>query len=127
MARTGRDRPAPLPVQALDHATGYLLAAAVVRGLADRLESGAGTVARASLARTAALLVGMAPGANGPVPPGTEDKLAPETGDDLADGIEATSWGSARRIRPPCRVEGAPMRWDRPATALGSAPPAWTV
>ncbi len=33
MTAVGRDRPTPLPVQALDHATGYPLAAAAVRGL----------------------------------------------------------------------------------------------
>ena len=31
-----RPQPTPLPVQALDHATGYLMAAAVVRGLIAR-------------------------------------------------------------------------------------------
>ena len=34
MAMAGVDRPRPLPVQALDHATGYLMAAAVLYGLA---------------------------------------------------------------------------------------------
>jgi crotonobetainyl-CoA:carnitine CoA-transferase CaiB-like acyl-CoA transferase len=41
MRRFGKDRPTPLPVQALDHATGYLVAAAVVRGLTTRLATGA--------------------------------------------------------------------------------------
>ncbi len=50
------DRPTPLPVQALDHATGYLMAAAVLAGLAGRLRDGRGTRARLSLARTAAEL-----------------------------------------------------------------------
>ena len=50
------DKPVPLPVQALDHATGYLMAAAAVRGLALRLSKGQATFASLSLARTAALL-----------------------------------------------------------------------
>ena len=29
MRKLGKDRPTPMPVQALDHATGYLMAAAV--------------------------------------------------------------------------------------------------
>ncbi len=33
MVRAGADRPVPLPVQALDHATGHLMAAAVLHGL----------------------------------------------------------------------------------------------
>jgi len=117
MRRMGRDRPTPLPVQALDHATGYLMAAATVRGLAARLATATGCSVRASLARTAALLVGLPPGQ--PVP------LATETPDDLADGVETTSWGPARRLRAPGGVAGAAMRWDRPATALGTAAAAW--
>jgi hypothetical protein len=46
-----------LPMQALDHATGYLLAAAAIRGLTRRLQTRVGCEARTSLARIAALLV----------------------------------------------------------------------
>ncbi len=118
MQRLGRDRPTPLPVQALDHATGYLIAAAVVRGLTQRLATGRGGSARASLARTAGLLISLPPGE--PVP------FAPETSDDHVDTIEATAWGAARRVKAPGSLEGAAMRWDLPAAALGSAPAAWT-
>ena len=51
------DKPVPLPVQALDHATGYLMAAAAVRGLTLRLTEEETLTARLSLARTAELLV----------------------------------------------------------------------
>src|SRR5262249_4601695 len=53
----GADRPVPLPVQALDHATGYLMAAAAVRGISERLAGGAGSRARFSLARSARFLL----------------------------------------------------------------------
>lgn len=119
MRQLGRDRPTPLPVQALDHATGYIMAAAALRGLTGRLSSGARVTARASLARTAGLLTGM--------PVGPIEPIGPETADDLMDGVEQTAWGPARRIQPPIRVAGAPMRWDRPAAALGSAPAAWAA
>ena len=117
MRRMGRDRPTPLPVQALDHATGYIMAAAVLRGLTGRLGTGAGCTVRASLASTAALLTRL--------PAAETDPLAPETPDDLAEATEMTAWGPAQRVRPPCRVEGAPMRWDLPASTLGSAPACW--
>jgi len=112
----GADRPVPLPVQALDHATGYLLAAAVIRGLAHRIETGRGLRARLALARTARLLVdhGEQP-ASGP--------LAPETDADRAPDIEHTAWGDAQRLSVPLVIAGAPMRWDLPASELGSAPP----
>ena len=119
MTRMGRNRPTPLPVQALDHATGYIMAAAAVRGLTGRLSTGAGCTVRTSLAGTAALLIGLPPGDPGP--------LAPETPGDLADAMEATAWGPARRLRPPCGVEGAPMRWQTPAGPLGSAAASWAA
>ena len=49
-------KPVPLPVQALDHATGYFMAATAIRAVTRRLEEGFGTEARLSLARTAKLL-----------------------------------------------------------------------
>jgi hypothetical protein len=56
MAWQRADRPVPLPAQALDHATGYLMAAAVVRGLIDGVRGSGTTTARLSLARMALLL-----------------------------------------------------------------------
>jgi hypothetical protein len=118
MRRLHKDRPTPLPVQALDHATGYILAAAAVRGLTRRLVSGAGSTMQASLARTAALLTAAAP-------PGELQPLPKPSADDYDPRIEATPWGPARRLRPPLTIDGAIMRWDRPAAALGSSAPNW--
>jgi hypothetical protein len=53
------DRPGVLPAQALDHSTGYLLAAAVVSLLERRRREGGGWVVRTSLRRVAAELLGM--------------------------------------------------------------------
>jgi hypothetical protein len=118
MRAGNRDRPTPLPVQALDHATGYLLAAAALRGLTTRLTTGAGLEARISLARVAAALIDYSE---------TPDSspLAPEAPADLADGAEATAWGPARRLRPPVTIGGTPLRWERPANRLGSSSPTW--
>jgi hypothetical protein len=117
MRRFGKDKPTPLPVQALDHAAGYLLAAAAVRGLADRAASGGGSSRRLSLARVAALLASERAGAQAPFVPVGEADYTPE--------IEVTDWGPARRFRPPAAIDGAPMLWARPAGRLGAAPPAW--
>jgi hypothetical protein len=115
----GADRPTPLPVQALDHAAGYLMAAAAVRALLRRLRDGEAVSARVSLARTAALLIAMRGAADEPAgaPAGDPDYLC---------DIEATGWGPAHRARPPAVVSGAPMAWDRPADRLGSALAAWS-
>ena len=55
-AASGRDTPVPLPVQALDHATGYLIAAAVGRALTRRLTESVAPRLRASLIGTANFL-----------------------------------------------------------------------
>ena len=110
--------PVPLPVQALDHATGYLMAAATLRAVTRRMIGGGATQARLSLARTAKFLTDL-----GEQPPG--DAFPPETAADLSPEVEHTDWGPARRLKPPVTVAGAPMRWDLPAQKLGSAPPSW--
>jgi CoA-transferase family III len=55
------DSPGVLPAQALDHGTGYLLAAAVLRALAVRETTGAGHVAELALARTGKWLTDLPP------------------------------------------------------------------
>jgi len=119
MRRFATDRPKPLPVQAVDHATGYIMATAVVRGLTRRVTRGTGSGARTSLARTAALLTSV------PMPERNEE-FAPVNDADFAEAIEQTTWGPARRMKPQLHVDGAPMRWDLPASALGSSGPVWT-
>lgn len=114
----GADEPTPLPVQALDHATGYLMAAAALRGITRRRNTGGGTTARLSLARTGGLLTALGPAPPAPI-------LATMQDGDFAPGLEMTAWGPLRRLRPPAKVAGAPMRWDVAAGPLGAAAPAW--
>jgi len=120
MRTLGRDRPTPLPVQALDHATGYLMAAAAVRGLRERLETGRGYEGRTSLARVAELLLSV---------PATAmaGNLTAADEADWSDGVEATDFGIARRLRSAITIAGTPLQWDSPARKLGSAPPTWVV
>ena len=105
-------RPTPLPAQALDHGTGYLIAAAVCRALTDGRAG-----ARLSLARTARLLAEL--GTDG-------DPDAAELGDtgellELGD----TAWGPARHVRCPGRIEGYEVRWREPAGPLGRHAARW--
>ena len=114
-----KPQPHPLPVQALDHAAGYLLAAAALMGLKRRRETGHGSIARTSLARVAALL---AEHRQEPETP----PLAPESEADLGPETEATVWGPARRIAPPVTIEAASLSWyGRPARPLGAGAPVW--
>lgn len=111
------NKPVPLPVQALDHATGYLMAAAVVRGLLYRLNDSHAMQARLSLARVAELLAAS--------PAGDPQPMAAAGEADLSPQLEHTEWGPSRRYRAPADIDGAPMRWDRPAASLGSSAPSW--
>ena len=119
MKHFGNETPTPLPVQALDHATGYLMAAAAIRGLTQLALTGRGCQVRTSLAAMAAVL------STGPRQQAVKD-LAAETPEDEAPHIEQTVWGQARRLRAPVTVDGAPMSWDSPAKPLGSADAAWS-
>lgn len=114
----GSERPTPLPVQALDHATGYLMAAAAVRGLALRRDHGLAATARLSLARTAWLLIDAGASAS-------SAGISAETGADLAPGVEATDWGPARRLRLPIAIGAGEPRFVLPACALRSGPAQW--
>lgn len=114
---SGSSQPELLPVQALDHGTGHLMAAAVIRGLTHRLTTGEGSSWRCALARTARHLVD-----------------ADEDPDDGPDGLDAVPWealpvatprGPAYRLRPPVQVLGAPQYWDRPGEPFGASMPVW--
>ncbi|MBK1838235.1 CoA transferase [Azospirillum sp. YIM B02556] len=118
MRRYGSDRPSPLPVQALDHAAGYLLATAAVRGLTRRLADGRGSSWRTSLARVGALLAKLPSLENGSSMPAADAR-------DFVGGPEDTAWGPALRLKPAATVEGSPIRWDRPAGLLGTDEARW--
>ncbi len=108
--------PTPLPVQALDHATGYLAAAAAVRGLTEWSRTGLGSVSRVSLARTAMMLQDHR---------SDRDEGEIEAVDRGLALPEQTYWGPGRRLPGPVRVGEAQMAWTVPAAPFGSATAAW--
>ncbi|WP_181801118.1 CoA transferase [Streptomyces shenzhenensis] len=113
------DRPRHLPVEALDFATGYQIAAAAIRGLTRRVTTGEGSVSRLSLARTAALLIGAGQIAEDP-----EIRL-PLDGP-YEDHVHVSGDGSpVKRLRFPVAVEDTPLFWERPFEAAGSSAPRW--
>jgi crotonobetainyl-CoA:carnitine CoA-transferase CaiB-like acyl-CoA transferase len=112
------DKPTPLPVQALDHATGYLLAASALRLLTVRLNTGRGGSARLSLARTAKLLIEHGSGIT--------EALRAEDEQDQGLLVEQTPWGPAHRLQVPVKISGTPIQWALPATELGSHRARWT-
>jgi hypothetical protein len=116
----GTTTPHPLPVQALDHATGYLMAAAVLEGMRRRLAQGTGFTARLSLARTAHLLTAH------PYPTGaTPGGLGPAQPHDASDTLEFTPLGIGYRLRSPLWLPGTPLLWSRSGGPLGMASARW--
>ncbi|MGV8925570.1 MAG: CoA transferase [Ewingella sp.] len=114
-------KPFPLPVQGLDHATGYLMAATVLHGLTQRLRSGQGSETRLSLARTAIELMQCSTA--------DSSNLNPDIGhtvkSDYASTPEHTQWGEGWRLLPPVMLAGTAMTWDFAASTLGSAQAEW--
>lgn len=109
-------RPGVLPAQALDHGTGYLLAAAVLRALTDRQDTGGGRQLRFSLAGTASWLThGIRPAATG--------GAAYDPGSWLAE--TPSPYGRLQYARPPVGYAGGPDDWTRPPTLWGTDSPGW--
>ncbi|MGW3207511.1 CoA transferase [Streptomyces sp. NPDC001135] len=109
--------PGALPAQALDHGTGHLLAAAVLRALTEQSYDGGGRWVRLALARTALWLTdGIRPtAATGAPYEGPQAWLA-ETGSPL---------GRLRHALPPVSFTGGPAGWARPPVPWGSDSARW--
>jgi crotonobetainyl-CoA:carnitine CoA-transferase CaiB-like acyl-CoA transferase len=108
-------RPGALPVQALDHATGYGVAAAAIALLARRRHEGLGGSARLSLVRTAEELVALQPPPDGPAPMLPVPELS----------TMASTYGELRHVGPPLLVDGQPLHYTGPPAPYGRSPLAW--
>jgi crotonobetainyl-CoA:carnitine CoA-transferase CaiB-like acyl-CoA transferase len=118
-ATAGLDRPKPLPAQALDHASGYLMAFGAMAALARRAHEGGSYLVRVSLAQTGRWIDGLGR---------LEGPEAPDLRlDDIGDLIEtaATPWGEMRYVVPAARLSETPAYWARPSVPLGTHPPTW--
>ncbi|NUU20717.1 MAG: hypothetical protein HOV68_04245, partial [Streptomycetaceae bacterium] len=115
----GDERPGVLPAQALDHGTGYLIAAGVLRALTERQRDGRGSHIDVALARTAAwLLRHHDPDEHLPAFP---RRVA--AGPHLAHATVAQ--GELAYARPPFTIKGGPTDWAEPPVPWGSSPAAW--
>jgi CoA-transferase family III len=111
-----RDEPVPLPVQALDHATGYLLAAAIAQALTSHLTGAAVDRIRGSLIGAANLLWSLPRPADIPGRPDPRDFPLVDT---------TTAWGPARRVAVPSAIDGTHAAWPVEAGPLGRHAPEW--
>lgn len=102
--------PVPLPAQALDHATGYLMAAAAIRALTDRYSQGHGAHVQCALACTGAWLWSL---------PRTPVELPDLTIGDVSDLriVSDTPYGRAHHLGPVGSIVGVRLGWDIPPPA----------
>ena len=116
----GGDKPGPLPCQALDHGSGYLMAFGAMAGLMKRMTEGGSWHVRVSLAQTAHWLRGL-----GRLPDGL--KVADTTFLAVKDLLETvpSGHGALTGVRHAGVLTRTPTRWDRPAMPLGAHPPRW--
>ncbi|MGW1958173.1 CoA transferase [Streptomyces sp. NPDC001920] len=111
------ERPGALPAQALDHGTGYLLAAAVLRALTERQDHGYGRWVRLSLARTAWWLThGIRPASQG---------TAAYEGPGAWLTERDSPLGRLRYALPPVSFAGGPADWARPPGVPGTDEARW--
>ncbi|MES4891966.1 CoA transferase [Streptomyces sp. NPDC096012] len=134
--------PGALPAQALDHGTGYLLAAAVLRALTERSYDGHGRCVRLALARTAHWLTdGIRPapapgapyegpharpaGASGPLGPPARVAGTPYEGPDAWLAETDGPLGRLRHALSPVSFAGGPAGRTRPPVPWGSDTARW--
>ncbi|MDR6436429.1 crotonobetainyl-CoA:carnitine CoA-transferase CaiB-like acyl-CoA transferase [Paenarthrobacter nicotinovorans] len=110
-------RPGALPVQALDHATGYGIVAAVLALLSERLRTGLGGAAHLSLARTAEELFRLPP-------PGSEIPARSLAVPDLH--VAESPYGPLHFAGPPLTVDGVPLQYRRTPVQYGTSALAWS-
>ncbi|MER6788655.1 CoA transferase [Streptomyces sp. NPDC000658] len=137
------ERPGALPAQALDHGSGYLLAAAVLRALTEQSHEGGSRFVRLALARTAAWLTedarmgeddgkGTAKEGAAVEAPGRREERGGGNGEP-GGRVGPEPWlgeaespiGRLRYALPPVSFDGGPRDWARPPGPWGADPAHW--
>jgi len=115
----GSSEPKALPAQVLDHATGYLLAFAVMAALKRRIEEGGSWHVRVSLAQTGHWFrhLGRVDGVTCPDPEFAQ----------VTDCLEeaASGFGRLTAVRHSAVMGETPPHWTRPSVPLGTHAPEW--
>lgn len=115
----GSPKPKELPTQELDHATGYLLAFAVLTALKRQIQEGGSWHVRLSLAQTGYWLRQLGR---------IDGTTCPDPGiDDVRDCLEQTASGFGRltTVRHAATMSETPPHWARPSVPLGTHAPVW--
>jgi len=110
----------PLPCQALDHASGYLMALGAIAALIRRIDEGGSWHVRVALARTGLWLREMGRVPNGFAAPDIDFAQA-------ADRLATTpsGFGTLAAVRHAAEMSETPAQWPRPSVPFGTDPPRW--
>ncbi len=116
----GQDTPRPLPCQALDHATGYLMALGAMTALKRRATEGGSWHVRCSLAQSCHWFQNLGRIDNGFSSP--DPKF-----EDVSAYLEETPSGFGRltAVRHSAIMSETPTRWVRPSAQLGTHAAEW--
>jgi hypothetical protein len=116
----GVDGPKELPMQVLDHATGYLMAFGAMMARVRQAREGGSWHVRVSLAQTGRWLWGLGRLGDGIAAPDLKS-------DDIAPYIEQSpsGFGTLHAVRHSAMLSETPAHWSRPAVPLGNDPPKW--
>ncbi len=119
-AAAGVAGPKELPAQALDHASGYLMAFGAIMARARQAREGGSWHVEVSLAQTGRWLESLGRLDGGLASP--DPKL-----DEVADLLEnsASGFGPLRGVRHAAQLSITPARWSRPSVPLGTDAPTW--
>lgn len=114
----GAAKPRPLPCQALDHASGYLLAFGAMAALLRRATEGGSWLVRVSLAGTGEWIKRLGRVEGGLSAPGIAD---------IAPFLEESDSGYGRMtaVRHAAMLSATPAHWALLSMPLGSHPPSW--
>lgn len=108
----------PLPCQALDHGTGWLLAAATMTALHRQREEGGSWMIRGSLAQTGHFLTSLGQVDHLDHPEPTDSEVAPYL------TRSSSSFGELTHVAAQGRLDGR-VSYDLPPVPVGTHPPAW--
>ncbi|WP_299625768.1 CoA transferase [Pelagibius sp.] len=116
----GIEGPRELPCQALDHASGYLMAFGAIAALRKRVLEGGSWHVRVSLARTGRWLQSLGRLAEGQACPEPESSAVEALLEHSDSGF-----GRLSAVRHAAVMSKTPPRFARPSVPLGSHPPRW--
>ncbi|MES2168821.1 MAG: CoA transferase [Pseudomonadota bacterium] len=116
----GVDRPKELPMQILDHTTGYLMAFGAMMARLRQVREGGSWHVKVSLAQTGCWLWNLGCLDNGLA-------VGDLTADEILPFIEQSpsGFGALRGVRHAAVMSATPAFWQRPAMPLGSHEPVW--